>query len=78
MARSEITEKCWPTETREELLAKIEAEHGPEVARIVAKDWERNVQGEHKRRGAPSPQHGWYADKGNNAQKGIAVRGRVR
>ena len=29
--------KAWPEESAEELLAKLEAEHGPEVARIAYK-----------------------------------------
>lgn len=38
MSRTPRTEQHWPDETREELLARIEREHGPEVAAVVARD----------------------------------------
>lgn len=86
MSRSEQTEACWPTETREELLASIRAEHGDAVAAVVERDWQRNTKraktkGNRLGRGDAAhnrPDVGWYADKGNDAQKGIAVRGRDR
>lgn len=67
------------TETRDEVLARLTAEHGPEVAKVILRDWERNVKGT-KPRGARrrDSRSNWYADRGNNAQRGTGVRGRDR
>lgn len=37
MSRSAATEKHWPTETPEQMLARVEKEHGPRVAATVAR-----------------------------------------
>lgn len=70
-------------ETRDEVLARIRAEHGDSVAAIVERDWERNTKGgkgKNRRRGAPDVRHGWTAGtKGREPKQGaVAARHHFR